>query len=134
VTESEKKRSDASEALIALRKAMGKTQQTFAVEVLKTAIGTIARYESSDPPRGDVLLRLRDIAREQGLIGAADEFQRIWLQEVHKALGPDVRTILIAEDGGGLMVASLEHGDLVEAQEYLRQLSSNRRKRKETSR
>jgi hypothetical protein len=61
---------------------MGKTQQTFAVEVLKSAIGTVARYETSDPPQGAVLLRLRDIAREQGLYELANRFDLLFRGEV----------------------------------------------------
>lgn len=83
----EKKRDAASEALISLRKAMGKTQQTFAVEVLKTAIGTVARYETSDPPRGDVLLRLSDIARKNGFHELSSEFELLYLDGVQKKLG-----------------------------------------------
>jgi|HubBroStandDraft_6_1064221.scaffolds.fasta_scaffold701286_2 hypothetical protein len=83
----EKKRDSASEALISLRKAMGKTQQTFAVEVLKTAIGTVARYETSDPPRGDVLLRLGEIAASHGFKELRDKFQLLYLEGVQKSLG-----------------------------------------------
>jgi hypothetical protein len=83
----EKTRSAASEALIALRHAMGKTQQTFAVEVLKTAIGTIARYETNDPPRGEVLLRLKDIAHEQGVNHLAATFDALWIEETAKTGG-----------------------------------------------
>jgi DNA-binding transcriptional regulator YiaG len=106
----EKQRSSGSQAVIALREALGKTQQTFAVEVMKTSIGTIARWETSDPPRGDALLRLRSVAREQGLGNLEQWFERIWLQEVHKALGPGVRTLSL-EGGSGLLVASLRGED-----------------------
>jgi hypothetical protein len=93
MTSDEKKRDAASEALISLRKAMGKTQQTFAVEVLKTAIGTVARYETSDPPRGEVLLRLRDIARNHEFHELAIKFELLYLDGVQKNLGS--RLILI---------------------------------------
>jgi hypothetical protein len=46
MSEHRKPRDAASDALIALRTAMGKTQAAFAVEVLKTAVTTIARYET----------------------------------------------------------------------------------------
>ena len=101
-----KPRDSASVALIQLREKMGKTQAQFAVEVLKTAVTTVARYETSHRPPGDVLLRLRDIAREQGQMGLADQFQSVWLQDVDKALGP-VKTFTAA-DGHGLLVSSLD--------------------------
>jgi hypothetical protein len=82
MTRNEKTRNATSDALIVLRKAMGKTQQTFAVEVLKTAIGTIARYETSDPPQGEVLLRLRDIAREQGLHELSNRFELFFMEDI----------------------------------------------------
>jgi hypothetical protein len=78
-----KTRDAASDALVALRKGMGKTQQTFAVEVLKTAITTIARYESSNPPpRGEVLLRLRDVAREHGLHELSNRFELLFMEDI----------------------------------------------------
>jgi transcriptional regulator with XRE-family HTH domain len=78
-----KTRDAASDALVALRKAMGKTQQTFAVEVLKTAITTIARYESSNPPpRGEVLLRLRDIAVQHGFHELASRFELLFVEDI----------------------------------------------------
>lgn len=61
---------------------MGKTQQAFAVEILGTAITTVARYETSHPPRGEVLLRLADIAAENQLLDLRDEFRSLYLDEV----------------------------------------------------
>jgi transcriptional regulator with XRE-family HTH domain len=86
MVEHQKTRDAASEALIELRKAMGKTQQTFAVEVLKTAIGTVARYETSDPPRGEVLRRLEEIARKHHLYELAAKFDLIYRKEMLKSL------------------------------------------------
>lgn len=97
MTEHQKTRSAASDALIELRKAMGKTQQTFAVEVLKTAIGTVARYETADPPKGEVLLRLRDIAREQGLYELASRFELIHRKEMLKSLVSELAWIPATE-------------------------------------
>ncbi len=88
--EHEKTRAAASEALIALRRAMGKTQQTFAVEVLRTAIGTVARYETSDPPRGEVLLRLSEIAGEHKLPELASKFRLFYIEDVLQALGNQI--------------------------------------------
>ena len=42
------------------------SQTTFAVEVLKVAVSTVARWETSDPPSGDTLLKLSDVAAERG--------------------------------------------------------------------
>lgn len=63
----EKPRHAANDAVAALRKAMGLTQTSFAVEVMKVAISTLARYETSTPPRGDVLLQLASIAGREAL-------------------------------------------------------------------
>lgn len=84
MVEHNEQRDAASSALIKLRREMGKTQQTFAVEVLDVAIGTVARYETSEPPRGEVLLRLADIAREQNLPELARIFERVWVENVPK--------------------------------------------------
>ena len=83
-----------------LRKKMGKTQTTFAVEVMKTAISTIARWETGDPPHGSALLRLAKIADESGTAAYRDgtqdgfpfiqlalTFQRLYLEEVIRDLG-----------------------------------------------
>ena len=69
-------------ALVGLRKALGKTQQAFAVEFLKVAVATVARYETSNPPRGDVLLRLSEIAAEHGEFSLKDEFLYLYLDDV----------------------------------------------------
>jgi transcriptional regulator with XRE-family HTH domain len=61
----EKPRHAASQAVIELRQAMGMTQQQFAVQVLGTAVTTVARYETSHPPSGKMLVTLSDIAMEQ---------------------------------------------------------------------
>jgi transcriptional regulator with XRE-family HTH domain len=121
-------------ALVSLRKEMRMTQQEFAVQVLDSALTTISRYESGNPPpRGPVLIRFRDIAREQGLMGLADQFQAVWLQDAHKILGPEVATLVKEEDESGFLVASLDPEDLTDALSYLRKLSLNRRKRKEAA-
>lgn len=60
-----RKRQPASEAVIALRKHMGLTQQRFAVEILLTSITTIARWETGRPPRGEMLLKLSSAAEKQ---------------------------------------------------------------------
>ena len=84
--EHETQRHAASAAVIRLRKALGMTQQRFAVEELKSALNTVARYETTNPPRGDALLRLREIARKKGLHEIQDEFQMLYLDDLLASL------------------------------------------------
>jgi hypothetical protein len=94
--EHEKPRDAASRAVIALRTALGKTQQTFAVEDLKSAVTTVARYETSHPPRGDALLRLAEIAdqaipkhreTQTDLIKLRENFRRMYAEDVLQKIG-----------------------------------------------
>lgn len=101
----EKTRDAASEALIALRTAMGKTQAQFAVTVLDTAVTTIARYETSHPPQGELLLRLSEVAEQQQLFKLRDIFGELYVKQVLKKLGFDLMTIPRTE-------AEQEHGYL----------------------
>jgi transcriptional regulator with XRE-family HTH domain len=73
-------RHPASDAVRRLRIALGKTQQTFAVEVMHTAISTIGRWESNDPPTGDALKRLAAIADQHGLFQLNTEFEDLYLK------------------------------------------------------
>jgi transcriptional regulator with XRE-family HTH domain len=82
----EKQRNATSQAVVNLRKAMGKTQQEFAVFVLDCAISTLARYETSDPPRGEALLKLAEVASSNGLDGLANSFKGFYLGEVASTL------------------------------------------------
>ena len=95
----EVKRHPTSNALVQLRKALKKTQQTFAVEVLHCAIGTVARYETSLPPEGVVLVQLADIAFQHGLTDIGNVFLMAFFDEVKSRLAkfPD----LAAKDGRG---------------------------------
>jgi hypothetical protein len=95
--EYKKTRDDASQALIDLRTKMGKTQAAFAVEVLKTAVTTIARYETSHRPPGDVLIRLSDIAREHGFHELASKFRLFYLEDVLKVIGSQIT--MVPEEG-----------------------------------
>ncbi len=72
-----KRRHAASAAVIALRQAMGMTQQRFAVVALKTAITTVGRYETTHPPRGEALLHLAKIADQNDLPDLAHRFRRL---------------------------------------------------------
>jgi transcriptional regulator with XRE-family HTH domain len=88
--ENHSKRNEASAALIALRKAMDKTQQTFAVEVLDCAIGSVARWETSEPPRGDLLLRLASIAEREGLQNLRSDFLLLYARDTKQKIGLDL--------------------------------------------
>jgi len=74
-------RNAASAAVIGLRAALGMTQQRFAVEVLQSALNTVARYETTNPPSGEALLRLAKIADENALSDLAARFRRLHLDE-----------------------------------------------------
>jgi hypothetical protein len=104
---------------------MGKTQAAFAVEVLKTAVTTIARYETNGPPRGEVLLRLRDIAQGQGLLELSSKFELLYIDDVLKNLGsrltmvPATRT----EPARGFLIMSLSARAIGPARTCMRLLS-----------
>lgn len=82
MTDNETKRNVASKLVIELRNALGKTQQQFAVEVVKTAIVTVARWETNHPPKGETLLRLAGIAWENGQTRLSGDFTLLFLDEV----------------------------------------------------
>jgi transcriptional regulator with XRE-family HTH domain len=63
-------RADTSEALVELRRAMNMSQAQFAVLVLDVAITTVARYETSHAPEGDLILRLARIAEDRARASA----------------------------------------------------------------
>jgi hypothetical protein len=96
----EKPRHAASNAVAALRKAVGKIQTNFAVEDLKVAVSTLARYETSTPPRGDVLLQLAAIADREAssrsgveqhqFVELRETFRFLFLADVRKTLGFDL--------------------------------------------
>ena len=75
-------RDPASRAVIALRNALEKTQQQFAVEIVKTSIGTVGVWETTRPPRGETLLKLAEIASQHGLIMLSYEFEMLFLDGV----------------------------------------------------
>lgn len=68
---------------------MEMTQAQFAVTVLETAVTTVARYETSHPPQGDLLLRLGEIAERRELFDLRDVFRGLFLAEVKRKLGFD---------------------------------------------
>lgn len=75
-------RAAASDGMVALRKALNMTQAEFAVLVLKTAVTTIARYETTHPPEGDLICRLEQIAEEHNLFELRDRFRELYAEEV----------------------------------------------------
>jgi hypothetical protein len=77
-------RNATSEALVRLRKGMGKTQQTFAVEVLNCAIGSVAKYETNHEPEGDMLDRLTIIAQNAGFHDEARTFMQARIEQMRK--------------------------------------------------
>ena len=66
-------RSAISDAIIKLRATLGESQQQFANR-LGSAVTTIARYETSRPPRGKALAQLADLARSTGQLELARVF------------------------------------------------------------
>jgi hypothetical protein len=125
MVEYRKPRDAASEALIALRLAIGKTQAAFAVEVLKTAVTTIARYETSHRPPGDVLLRLADIANEHGLADLQSKFQLFYLEDAMKNLGSKLVMVpqTATEPARGFLTMSLSERAIGVARVCMRLLS-----------
>jgi transcriptional regulator with XRE-family HTH domain len=106
MVEYKKPRDAGSLALKDLRERMKLTQAQFAVQVLDTAVTTIARYETSHRPPGEVLLRLRSIARDRGYQDLAARMEHIWLEDVKRALGPEIMTYVMEGDSV-LLVAAL---------------------------
>jgi transcriptional regulator with XRE-family HTH domain len=74
-------RSPISEALIALRHTLGEGQQQFANRV-KSAVTSIARYETSNPPTGKALARFTRIANEAGRPDLAAIFDTALAEEL----------------------------------------------------
>lgn len=80
----------ASEAVRELREALGQTQQEFA-NSLKVAITTVARWETTRPPRGPALAKLVNLANENGFFHITEMFR----QAVSKALGLNVEIVSV---------------------------------------
>jgi hypothetical protein len=118
-----KQRSAGSEAVFALRNAMGKTQQTFAVEVLNIAISTIGRWETWDPPKGDALLRLAEIADTNGHREIRDRFRELYLDDVLPRLGFNIIVNPDPEPHGYSVVRLQGRHQIELAQKFLRELA-----------
>jgi transcriptional regulator with XRE-family HTH domain len=70
-----------SDAVRKLRKELGESQQQFAYR-MKTAIRTVARYETVRPPKGKVLRQLATMSAENNLPHLADVFRGALNQEL----------------------------------------------------
>jgi hypothetical protein len=99
MNEHEKQRSAVSWAMVRLRRALGKSQTSFAVEDLKVAVSTLARYETSTPPRGNVLLELAKIAERENLTELRDEFRDVFIDELAVSLTSDRSFIHVVRPG-----------------------------------
>jgi len=78
--------SSVSEAVRNLRLALGESQQAFAYR-MKTAIRTIARYETIRPPKGKALSELFSVATEIGNQALATVFRGALTAEMPALFG-----------------------------------------------
>lgn len=83
----------AGRALIALREALNMSQGEFAVLILDCAITTVGRYETKDPPRGKVLLRLAAIAEAQGLPALKERFWKLFEDDARATYNAAMRKV-----------------------------------------
>jgi transcriptional regulator with XRE-family HTH domain len=70
-----------TEAVKALRLALGDTQQQFATR-LEIAISSAVRYESTRPPHGKMLAQLYSLALKNGLHRVASMFHQALIMQV----------------------------------------------------
>ena len=108
-----KKRNEISAAVVALRKALGGlTQQQLASDVLHCAISSVARWETSDPPRGKILRDLARVAQENALHDLATTFERFYLTE---SLPKGTRIVWDIPAQRGYLTAELRGADQYKA-------------------
>jgi hypothetical protein len=74
------KRNAVSAAVVALRTHMNLTQQRFSTEIIKGAVSTVGRWETSDPPKGESLLTLVALAVKAERDDLADIFAGAFLK------------------------------------------------------
>jgi transcriptional regulator with XRE-family HTH domain len=103
-----KQRHPASEALIELREALGMSQQDFAVTELKSALNTVGRYETTNPPRGDTLLRLAEIAERRSLPKIAARFRRLHSDQLLSDTGLKNALSIDPQTGKGWLLLKLD--------------------------
>jgi transcriptional regulator with XRE-family HTH domain len=81
-----------SQAIRAVRLALGESQQAFAYR-MKTAIRTIARYETTRAPRGAELAQFHRLAVAQGFREQADVFAKAMEEELEMRAESIPRTL-----------------------------------------
>jgi transcriptional regulator with XRE-family HTH domain len=97
-----------SKAVRELRTALGETQQEFAFRV-KTAIRTIARWETVQPPRGDTLKGLAYLAEKSGRLDLATVFDKARVAELAADPFTDHGKMTVNRCPDGSNVAYLVH-------------------------
>jgi transcriptional regulator with XRE-family HTH domain len=83
-TEEEQSKYPVGLAVRELRTALGESQQAFAYR-MKTAIRTIARYETVRPPKGRALAELQQVATDTGHQKLANIFKDALIAELGSA-------------------------------------------------
>ena len=78
--------SEVSVAVRALRTALGESQQAFAYR-MKTAIRTIARYETARPPKGLILIAFLNVAVAAGEHDLAKIFRKALCDKIQRTCG-----------------------------------------------
>lgn len=107
--------SPVSEAVRSLRVALGESQQAFAYR-MKTAIRTIARYETTRPPKGKALSEFYGVANENGNQDLAAVFRNALTAEMGVAgkytqLGALASyTIPVIQSDLNMLTQDLEYG------------------------
>ena len=74
-------RNESSIALVELRETLKLSQQNFST-ALGVTISTIARWETSDPPKGYSLIRLALLAGDRMLPEIRDRFIALYVREL----------------------------------------------------
>jgi transcriptional regulator with XRE-family HTH domain len=77
-------KTEVQEAVIALRRALGLTQQQLS-EAMKVTVVTVCRWETVRPPSGLSLVRLADFARDSGNDRIETIFRRAIFDTYHKS-------------------------------------------------
>jgi transcriptional regulator with XRE-family HTH domain len=93
-----KERSPASRAVVDLREELGLSQARFAAEVMNLSWASIAKYETTHPPKGEQLVRLMEATlsqakrssepRASALRAIADRFKSLYRSEVDAKANP----------------------------------------------
>jgi predicted transcriptional regulator len=102
-----KQRDPASRAAIRLREELGMTQDRFAKEVLGLSWASVAKYETTHPPKGEQLLRLMDVAALASKapsveIEKREVFSRLRKELMHLYIGEFRNNVLIRLGSTGL--------------------------------